>query len=156
MLQKHITKALQTHSQAIHSALDSYNATTHALIPPCQQLEWKEVIKYAFLADFDLLCDACQDNSHHPWATPTGWLAMGLYYKMLCTQEEIDQFDIEVHCVATYCTSVMRTTTFAIWRTKQGHPIPILLTDSTASAYMWVLPLPPQVASLWNCLLAWI
>ena len=60
------------------------------------------VIEYAFLADFDLLCDARQDISHCPWATPTGRLAMDLYYKILGAQEEIDQLDIEVRRVATY------------------------------------------------------
>ena len=69
---KHIAKALQTHSQAIHSVLDSYNAAAHALTPPCQQLEWKDIIEYAFLVDFDLLCDTHQDISHCPWATPAG------------------------------------------------------------------------------------
>ena len=52
--------------------LDSYNAAAHALTPPHQQLEWKDVIEYAFLADFDLLRNARQDISHRPWATPTG------------------------------------------------------------------------------------
>jgi hypothetical protein len=101
-LRKHIAKALQTRSQAIRSVLDSYNAAARALTPPRQQLEWKEVIEYAFLADFDLLRNARQDISHHPWATPASQLAMDLYYKILRAQEEIDRLDIEVCCVATY------------------------------------------------------
>ena len=56
-LQKHFTNALQSCSQAICTALDNYNAATIALVPPRQQLKWTQGIKYAFLADFDLLWD---------------------------------------------------------------------------------------------------
>ena len=101
-LRKHIAKALQTRSQAIRSALDTYNAAAHALTPPRQQLEWKEVIEYAFLADFDLLRDARQDISHRPWATPAGRLAMDLHFKISRAREEIDRLDVEVRRVATY------------------------------------------------------
>ena len=101
-LRKHIAKALQSRLQAIRSALDSYNTAAHALTPPRQQLEWKEVVEYAFLADFDLLRDTRQDISHHPWASPAGRLAMDLYYKIPRAQEEIDRLDTEVHRVATY------------------------------------------------------
>ena len=101
-LWKHITKALQTYSQAIWSVLDSYNTAAHALTPPCQQLEWKEVFEYTFLTNFDVLCNACQDISHRPWATPAGWLAMDLYYKISRAWKEINQLNVEVHCIATY------------------------------------------------------
>jgi hypothetical protein len=101
-LRKHIAKALQSRSQAIRTALDSYNTAAHALTPPRQQLEWKQVIEYAFLADFDLLRDARQDISHRPWATPAGRLAMDLSYKISRAQEEVDRLDTEVRRVATY------------------------------------------------------
>jgi hypothetical protein len=38
-LRKHIAKALQSRSQAILTALDSYNTAARALTPPRQQLE---------------------------------------------------------------------------------------------------------------------
>jgi hypothetical protein len=101
-LRKHIAKALQSHSQAIRSALERYNTAAQALTPPRQQLKWKEVIKYAFLADFDLLHDARQDISHCPWAMPAGRLAMDLYYKISHVWEEMDWLNIEVCCVVTY------------------------------------------------------
>ena len=49
---------------------------------PCCQLDWKEVVEYAFLANFDLLCDARQDISDQPWATLAGHLAMDLHFKI--------------------------------------------------------------------------
>jgi hypothetical protein len=101
-LRKHIAKALQSRSQAIRGALDRYNFAAHALPIPCRQLEWKEIVEYAFLADFDLLRDARQDISHKPWATPAGRLAMDLYFKIQHAREEIDWLNIEVRRVATY------------------------------------------------------
>jgi hypothetical protein len=101
-LRKHIAKALQSRSQAIRTALDRYNTAARALPIPRRQLEWKEVVEYAFLADFDLLRDARQDISHRPWATPAGRLAMDLYFKIQRAREEIDRLNIEVKRVATY------------------------------------------------------
>ncbi|KAF8507900.1 hypothetical protein BU17DRAFT_78031 [Hysterangium stoloniferum] len=108
-LRKHIAKALQSHSQAIQTALGRYNTAAKGLPIPRRQLEWKEVVEYAFLADFDLLhdfsalnSDARQDISHKLWATPAGRLAMDLYFKIQCAYEEINQLNIEVRRVATY------------------------------------------------------
>ena len=56
---KHIAKALQAHSQAIHTALGNYNTATRLLKK--QELKWDDVVEYAFLAEFDLLCDSRED-----------------------------------------------------------------------------------------------
>ncbi|KAG1733292.1 hypothetical protein EDB19DRAFT_1831013 [Suillus lakei] len=60
-LWKYIAKALQTCSVAIRSALNSYNAIASATSTPRQTLQWEEVVNYTFLADFDLLRNACAD-----------------------------------------------------------------------------------------------
>jgi hypothetical protein len=101
-LRKHIAKALQSHSQAIRSALDRYNTAARLLPTPRRQLDWKEVVKYAFLADFDLLRDARQDVSERPWATPAGRLAMDLYFKIERAHEEVARLNVEIRRVATY------------------------------------------------------
>ncbi|KAG1720454.1 uncharacterized protein EDB91DRAFT_1240413 [Suillus paluster] len=101
-LQKHIGKALQARSAAIQTALDRYNAAAWALSPPHPTLSWDEVVEYAFLSDFDLLRDARQDISQCAWATPTGRLAMDTYFKMQCTQEEIQQLNVEIKRMVTY------------------------------------------------------
>ncbi|KIJ59155.1 hypothetical protein HYDPIDRAFT_101239, partial [Hydnomerulius pinastri MD-312] len=54
---KHIGKALQARSAAIRTALDHYNAVAKALSPPRRTLTFDEVVKYAFLSDFNLLRD---------------------------------------------------------------------------------------------------
>ena len=56
-LWKHISQALKKHSSAIQTALDHYNTAALILDPPCPCLKWDEVVEYAFLSDFDLLCD---------------------------------------------------------------------------------------------------
>lgn len=121
-LRKHIAKALQSRSQAIRTALDSYNTAARALTPPRQQLEWKQVIEYAFLADFDLLRDARQDISHHPWATPAGRLAMDLYYKISRAREEVDRLDIEVRRVATYLRDEHRYLRYMEDKVRTSNP----------------------------------
>lgn len=56
-MQKHIGKALKACSQAIWTALSQYNAAAATLSPPRPPLQWDRVIKYTFLANFDLLWD---------------------------------------------------------------------------------------------------
>jgi len=60
-LHKHIGQALQKRSSAIHTALDRYNVAAATLTPPRLSLKWDEVVEYAFLSNFDLLRDACQE-----------------------------------------------------------------------------------------------
>jgi hypothetical protein len=101
-MRKHIGKALQARSPAIRTALERYNAAALALNPPQRTLQWKEVVEYAFLADFDLLRDARQNISHRVWATPAGRLAMDQYFKICRAKEEISRLNVEIRRVATY------------------------------------------------------
>jgi hypothetical protein len=65
-------------------------------------LHWKDVVEYAFLADFDLLSDARQDILQRAWATPAAQLAMDLHFKICRAKEEIQRLNIEIPRVATY------------------------------------------------------
>ncbi|KAI6094920.1 hypothetical protein EV401DRAFT_2062520 [Pisolithus croceorrhizus] len=86
-LWKHIAKALQTRSAVIKVALDRYNKCALAMRPPCQTLHWEQVVEYAFLANFDLLRDTCENISQHPWAHPTACFALDTYFKMTCKEK---------------------------------------------------------------------
>jgi hypothetical protein len=86
----------------IRTALERYDTAALALNPPCRTLQWKEVVEYTFLADFDLLQDARQDISQRIWATPAGQLAMDLHFKICRAKEEISHLNIEIRRVATY------------------------------------------------------
>ncbi|KAG6808231.1 hypothetical protein H0H92_004952 [Tricholoma furcatifolium] len=101
-LQKHIAKALKARSQAIKSTLERYNTAVSQLIPPRRQLEWNEVVEYAFLADFDLLRDCCQNISERPWARPSARLAMDQYFRIERAREEIQRLNIEIKQVVTH------------------------------------------------------
>ncbi|KAG2136207.1 hypothetical protein BD769DRAFT_1626952 [Suillus cothurnatus] len=79
-LWKHIAKALQTHSIAIRSALNTYNSIASSMYPPRQTLKWEDVVEYVFLADFDLLHDT----------------------HMCRACEEIQRLNVEIRCLATY------------------------------------------------------
>jgi hypothetical protein len=101
-LRKHIANTLKARSVAIRTALDRYNAAALALSPPREVLDWDQVVEYAFLSDFDLLCDAWQDIRKKPWATPAARLAIDQAFKLERAEEEVARLNIEVARLATY------------------------------------------------------
>ena len=101
-LRMHIAGALQKRSQAVRTALNQYNTVAKALQPPCPPLKWEDVVEYAFISDFDLLCDTQQNVQHRPWATPAGCLALDTHFKIIQACEEIERLNIEVRRVATH------------------------------------------------------
>ncbi|KAK0479370.1 hypothetical protein EDD18DRAFT_1312467 [Armillaria luteobubalina] len=101
-MRKHIGKALKARSQAIRTTLSHYNAAASALCPPRPPLQWERVVKYAFLADFDLLRDVQENMSERKWATLAGRQAMDTYFKICQAKEEIKRLNIEIQRVITY------------------------------------------------------
>ncbi|KAI6034650.1 hypothetical protein BKA83DRAFT_4470170 [Pisolithus microcarpus] len=99
-LRKHIGKALQTCSAAIWTALTQFNTAAKNL--GRRTLEFDEVVKYAFLADFDLLRDTRQDILTWPWASPTVRLAINTYFKLCRAEEEVVRLNVEIRRVVTY------------------------------------------------------
>ncbi|KAF5324337.1 hypothetical protein D9619_011313 [Psilocybe cf. subviscida] len=72
------------------------------MTPPRQSLSWEEVVDYAFLANFDLLCDTRQDVQKKPWATPAARTTMDKYLKCIRASEEIERLNVEVRRFATF------------------------------------------------------
>lgn len=101
-LRKHIAMALQACSQAICGALEQYNTAASLVSPPHPHLSWNDVVKYAFLADFDLLCESRQDVCDCPWSKPAFHVMMDQYFKLQCAQKEIHCLNIEIPHVITY------------------------------------------------------
>ena len=58
--------------------------------PPHQHLDWKEVLEYTFLAEFNLLWFACDDIQEKQWAQVANQEVTGKYFKIKGTHEEID------------------------------------------------------------------
>ena len=86
-LWKHIGNALKSCLAAIRTAVIKYNKAAADLQPPRSTISWEEVVKYAFLADFNLLHDTQEDICKQPWATPAAWLAVDGYFKLLRAEE---------------------------------------------------------------------
>ncbi|KAJ7222792.1 hypothetical protein C8J57DRAFT_1440271 [Mycena rebaudengoi] len=100
-LRKHIAKALQARSQAVRSALVSYNDAAASLATPARKLSWSEVVEYAFLADFDLLRNPEELAEIRPWAVPASREIMDAHFKIERAREEILRLNIEIRRVVT-------------------------------------------------------
>jgi hypothetical protein len=70
--------------------------------PPREKLTWDKVVDYAFLTDFSLLRDCCEDITQRPWAQPQSRALMDQYFKITRAREEIKRVDIEIRRVVTY------------------------------------------------------
>ena len=84
------------------STLDQYNAAASTMHLPCLNLSWDDVVKYAFLADFDLLHESHQDICDHPWTKPAYHIVIDQFFKIECAHEEIQHLNIEIPHVITY------------------------------------------------------
>ena len=69
--------------------------------PPRQRLEWKEVLEYTFLAEFDLLRFSREDIRVKQWAQAANREAMSRYFKIKGTREEINRLDVEIRRLVT-------------------------------------------------------
>ena len=60
------------------------------------------MVKYTFLANFDLLRDTRQDICTRPWATPAARLSMDSYFKVLHAAEEVECLNIKIPHLITF------------------------------------------------------
>jgi hypothetical protein len=88
---------MKAHSETIWTAIKCYNNAARKLRPPRPTLNPKTVLDYVFLAEFDLLRDACNDIREQPWARPPEHLAAVTYFKICRLQEEKLRVEIEAH-----------------------------------------------------------
>jgi hypothetical protein len=88
---------MKARSETIRTAIKRYNDAAQKLRPPRPTLNPKTVLDYVFLAEFDLLCDACNDVHKQPWARPPECLAAVTCFKICRLQEEKLRVEIEAH-----------------------------------------------------------
>ncbi|KAG9022641.1 hypothetical protein FRB95_014515 [Tulasnella sp. JGI-2019a] len=69
-LHMQIAKHLKTQSETIRAAVKAYNIAAGALMPPQLSIDFKTVVQYTFLCEFDLLCNTRQDICELQWAKP--------------------------------------------------------------------------------------
>ena len=96
-MRKHISKALTRRSAAIRTALERYNKLAPRQNPPCQKLDYTQVISYTTLGDFTLLKHSRADIISKPWANSSNREMAMKYFKVVRSGEEIARLNIEVH-----------------------------------------------------------
>lgn len=99
-MRKHIAKALKSRCQAINTAVKRFNEAARAV--GREEVDYDEVIDFAFLAEFDLLRETRADVRNQPWACPSGRKAMDLWFKMERAKEEIQRINVQGRRLATY------------------------------------------------------
>ncbi|KAJ7751123.1 hypothetical protein B0H16DRAFT_1254500, partial [Mycena metata] len=99
---KHISKALQTRSEAVKNAITRYNLAAIAMEPPVPTLTWDEVVEYVFLADFEFLRATDGELNGRPWTRPACRLAMTMYFKIVRAREEIVRLNVEIRRLVTW------------------------------------------------------
>ncbi|KAL5514583.1 hypothetical protein ACEPAG_1899 [Sanghuangporus baumii] len=89
-----ISKALQTRSEAIRTALKAFNASAGVLGRPT--LELSTVLDYVFLGQFDLLRGSRHDVLSKPWSRQVERMAMTTYFKLKRSHEEVVCVEVEI------------------------------------------------------------
>jgi hypothetical protein len=102
-LRETIWRALKTRGKAIRSALDRYNHIAPSMNPPAPLLEWKQLMDYTFVSEFELLkhSHSHQDITREPWAIPSNREMTTKYFKIVRAREEIVRVNIEVRRLHT-------------------------------------------------------
>ncbi|KAG9025562.1 hypothetical protein FRB95_010049 [Tulasnella sp. JGI-2019a] len=90
------------HSETIQNHVNAYNAAAHTLPHLHPAIDFKTVIHYAFLSEFDLLQDACKDVHEKQWAKPEIWIVIDQYYHLLWAHEEVQHLNIEIQHLQTW------------------------------------------------------
>ena len=100
-MRTHIAKALQRRSETIRRALANYNTEALKLTPPRPELTWKQIVEYAFLAEFDMLRNSHTDIRSELWTQPARREATIKHLEIERAQEEIKRLNLEIRRVRT-------------------------------------------------------
>jgi hypothetical protein len=97
-MQMQIWKALQRRGKAIRVALNKYNRLAKQLQPPAPPLEWKDVVNYMFVAEFEILKHSYsyKDVTNAPWVSQSTREGISKYYKVQRAKEEIICLNVEI------------------------------------------------------------
>jgi len=63
---------LKWRGTAIRTAIDKYNKLATQMRPPAQTLDWKNIVNYTFVSEFDILQHTYSgaDIASRPWIAP--------------------------------------------------------------------------------------
>ncbi|KAF8575342.1 hypothetical protein K439DRAFT_1272013, partial [Ramaria rubella] len=101
-LQVKIAQALKVRTGAICTVVEKYNQAAEALLEHRAPLDVKDILEYVFLSEFDLLRDLCHHVTQKLWVRTGECEALNTYFKILCSQEELERVCIEAHQLQTW------------------------------------------------------
>ncbi|THG96932.1 hypothetical protein EW026_g4986 [Hermanssonia centrifuga] len=103
-LRTHIGKAMKTRGKAIRTALGKYNKLAVLMNPKAPMLQWKDVVNFTFITEFDLLRNSYshEDISTKPWTVQVNREVAAKYFKILRAQDEIIHLNVECRRLQTY------------------------------------------------------
>jgi hypothetical protein len=82
--------------------LEEFNKIAKSFNPPHRLLKWEDVVEYAFLSEFNLLCNSRDDIRFKQWSTPSAHALIDQYFKILRAPKEIQRLNIKIKCVMAY------------------------------------------------------
>lgn len=95
-----IAKHLKARSEAIRTAVNSFNKAARELSPPREPININTVLSYAFLSEFDLLRETRQDiRETKAWARPAIRTLVDKWYRLKHAKEEIKRLNVEIRRV---------------------------------------------------------
>ncbi|KAG6372115.1 hypothetical protein JVT61DRAFT_8829 [Boletus reticuloceps] len=100
-MRQQISKGLQRRSAAIRKAINRYNTLAATISPPRPSVSWKDITKYTFLGEFDILCHSRVDIRDREWAKPAIREATAKFFKLCRAKEEITRLAVETRRLRT-------------------------------------------------------
>ncbi|KIO28404.1 hypothetical protein M407DRAFT_36754, partial [Tulasnella calospora MUT 4182] len=119
-LRTHIAKHLKKRSETIRTALKAYN--TAASTVGAEKLDFKTVINYAFVSQFDLLRDSWQDIRSKPWSKTSNRFLMDKLFERNRAREEIIRLNIEISRLRTWIRDEDQDFRAAISAVRESDP----------------------------------
>ncbi|KAJ3911844.1 hypothetical protein F5877DRAFT_54846 [Lentinula edodes] len=101
-MRKHLASALKKRSKSIQSAIVEYNTVAGKMKPKRRQVDWEEVVEYAFLSEFDILRDTREDIRERPWAVPANRVIITQFFKVIGAEDELSRVHQEIRRLITY------------------------------------------------------
>lgn len=95
-MRRSIMTHLKSRSEAIRSAIKTYNNAADSANPKRDRLDPDDVLQYSYIGQFDVLRDTRNAITEKPWAVPANRIARDAWYKTERAKEEIVRAEVEV------------------------------------------------------------
>lgn len=120
-----IWKGLKTQSAAIKTALWKYKSIVETMNPLAPIPEWKDIMSYTFISEFDLLKHSYSNNDIQSqlWCDLINREIAAKHFKVLCAWEEITFLNVEIKCLYTWICNEFVFITKHIDNLKQVDPL---------------------------------